>query len=181
MLMNVMPNRNSRVDVLWNVAGSGVKNQSFLLRGLATCLILMSCLVLETPACSESAQAQQQLNDNHSKWTAKNVKDYQFTFSWGCFCPPEHNKPVIISVRNGVLAGIKYADGSGAVDKSKYTNYRTIEGLFEFIQDAINRKAYRITVSYDANLGYPTTASIDYDQRIADEEKSFKAEGLVKN
>ena len=152
-----------------------IKNQS---------LLLVLCLVANgsgTFAASESAQTQQQLNESHKKWVSKNIKDYQYTFSWSCFCPPEHNKPVIISVRNGVLASIKYADGSGEVDKSKYTNYRTIEGLFEFIQDAINRKAYRITVSYDANLAYPATASIDYDQRIADEEKSFKAEGLVKN
>ena len=82
-------------------------------------------------------------------------------------------------MRNGVLFNIKYADGSGPVDKTKYANYRTIEGLFEFIQEAINRKAYRIKVSYDTNLGYPISASIDYDERMADEEKSFKAEGLV--
>lgn len=153
--------------------------QSLLMRRLVACLILISSLVLETSACSESAQAQQQLDDSRRKWASKNIKDYQYTFSWSCFCPPEHNKAVIISVRNGAVASIKYADGSGPVDKAKYPNYRTIEGLFEFIQDAINRKAYRITASYDSNLGYPTTGSIDYDQRIADEEKSFKAEGLV--
>ena len=150
-----------------------IKNQS---------LLLVLCLVANgsgTFAAGESAQTQQQLNDNHSKWISKNIKNYQYTFNWGCFCPPEHNKPVVISVRNGVLASIKYADGSGMVDKTRYTNYRTIEGLFEFLQDAINRKAYRIEVSYDASLGYPSSASIDYDVRIADEEKSFKAEGLV--
>ena len=156
-----------------------MKNQSSMMRGLVTALIVMSCLVLETPASIDSTETQEQLNHNRSKWTSKNIKDYQYTFNWSCFCPPEHNKAVIISVRNGVLASIKYADGSGAVDKSKYPNYRTIDGLFEFVQDAINRKAYRMTVSYDTNLGYPASASIDYDQRIADEEKSFKAEGLV--
>jgi hypothetical protein len=143
---------------------------------------MSSLLSSGTLAGTEPAQTQQQqLNDSRSKWVSKNIKDYQYTFNWSCFCPPEHNKAVIISVKNGSLASIKYADGSGAVDKTKYANYRTIEGLFDFLQDAINRKAYRIDVSYDAALAYPTTASIDYDQRIADEEKSFKAEGLVKN
>ena len=179
MLMKVMLSRTSRLDVLWKAAWSSMTNESLLMRRLAICLIMMSCLVLETPVFGESAQAQQQLNDSRTRWTSKNIKDYQYTFNWSCFCPPEHNKAVIISVRNGAVASIKYADGSGPVDKSKYPNYRTIEGLFEFIQDAINRKAYRITASYDSNLGYPTSASIDYDQRIADEEKSFKAEGLV--
>ena len=152
-----------------------VKNQLLL---FAICSVVSTCLVPGTFAGSASAQAQQELNDRRSKWVSKNIRDYQYTFNWSCFCPPEHNKAVIISVRNGVLASIKYEDGSGAVDKTKYANYRTIDGLFEFLQDAINRKAYRITVSYDANLGYPTSASIDYDQRIADEEKSFKAADL---
>ncbi|HEV8486774.1 MAG TPA: DUF6174 domain-containing protein [Blastocatellia bacterium] len=150
-----------------------IKNQS---------LLLVLCLVANgsgTFAAGKSAQTQQQLNESHKKWVSKNIKDYQFTFDWGCFCPPEHNKPVIISVRSGVLTSVKYADGSGAVDKTKYTRYRTIEGLFEFMQDAINRKAYKIEVSYDATLGYPTFASIDYNEKVSDEEMSFKAGGLI--
>ena len=152
-----------------------IKNQA---RPLALCLLVSACLVSGTFACSDS-QIQQRLNDSHSKWVAKNMKDYQYTFNWACFCPPEHNKPVVVTVRNGVVSAVKYADGSGAVDKAKYSIYKTIEGLFEFLQEAINRKAYRIKVSYDATLGYPTLASIDYDQRISDEEMSFKAGSLV--
>ena len=142
-------------------------------------MIGIACVGWTTFAGGEPLQTQQQLNDSKTKWASKNMKDYQYTFNWICFCTPDYNKPVVISVRNGVLSAVKYADGSGPVDKTKYPNFRTIDGLFEFLQDAINRKAYRITVSYDAKLGYPTSASIDYDQRIADEEKSFKAEGLV--
>ena len=153
-----------------------IKNRSLL---LVLCLIGIACVGWTTFACGEPLQTQQQLNDSKTKWASKNMKDYQYTFNWSCFCTPDYNKPVVISVRNGVLSAVKYADGSGPVDKTKYPNFRTIDGLFEFLQDAINRKAYRITVSYDAKLGYPTSASIDYDQRIADEEKSFKAEGLV--
>jgi hypothetical protein len=47
------------------------------------------------------------------------------------------------------------------------------------MQDAINRKAYKIEVSYDATLGYPTFASIDYNEKVSDEEMSFKAGGLI--
>ena len=112
-------------------------------RSLALCLTVSACLVSGALARGDS-QAQQQLNDSRSKWAAKNLKDYQYTFNWACFCPPEHNKPVVVTVRNGVVSGVKYADGSGAVDKTKYASYRTIEGLFEFLQDATNRKAYRI-------------------------------------
>ena len=156
------------------------KDQWLLRRTLVLCSIVGSCLVSGAVAGSDSAQAQQQqLNDSQKKWESKNIRDYQYTFNWGCFCPPEHNKPVIISVRNGVLASVKYADNSAPVDKSNYSRYRTIEGLFEFIQDAINKKAYKMEISYDDKLGYPTFASIDYSQLLMDEEMSFKSGGLV--
>ena len=147
-------------------------------RSLALCLTVSACLLSGTLASGDS-HTQQHPNYSHNKWAAKNLKDYQYTFNWACFCPPEHNKPVVVTVRNGVVSAVKYADGSGAVDKTKYASYKTIEGLFEFLQDAINRNAYRIEVSYDATLGFPTLASIDYDQRVSDEEMSFKAGSLV--
>ena len=43
------------------------------------------------------------------------------------------------------------------------------------IQDAIDRKAARLTVSYDPEIGYTTSVSIDYALNIADEEFSFTA------
>ena len=53
--------------------------------------------------------------------------------------------------------------------------YHTIDGLFDKIQDAIDREAVRLTVSYDPEIGYPTSVSIDYSLTIIDEEFSFTA------
>merc|ERR1712187_81012 len=46
----------------------------------------------------------------------------------------------------------------------------TLDKLFTIIQDAINANAFRVSVEYDEEHGYPTSIAIDYDEMIADEE-----------
>jgi len=45
--------------------------------------------------------------------------------------------------------------------------------MFALIQDAIDREADKITVTYDETLGYPTAINIDYSVMMADEEQSY--------
>ena len=52
--------------------------------------------------------------------------------------------------------------------------YRTVDGLFDLIQYAINEDAASITAAFDSTLGYPTDANIDYDADTADEEMGFR-------
>jgi hypothetical protein len=54
-------------------------------------------------------------------------------------------------------------------------NIPTIEGLFEEIQRAIESNAFRVDVQYDAELGYPLSIYIDYEEFIADEELIISA------
>ena len=125
------------------------------------------------PDNNELGEIQAELNNNLSKWASKSVTDYQYTFRWSCFCTEDFVKPVIISVRNGMINTVVYVDSGNSVDESHFGRYRTVEELFDFIQDAIDEKAYEISVSYDPELGYPTSASIDYSKGIIDEEMAF--------
>ena len=49
-----------------------------------------------------------------------------------------------------------------------------IEGLFALIREAITQNASRIEVTFDETYGYPSELFIDYDERMADEEASFR-------
>lgn len=145
-------------------------------------LIAISCLTPATSAASsDSDNAQAQLDSNLRKWSSKGIVDYRYTFQWICFCVPDYRKPVSISVQGGAIDAIKDADSGDSVDESKFERYRTIKRLFQFIQDAINKNAYKIEVTYDSEFGYPTSASIDYSKAIADEEKGFEVKNIVIN
>ena len=58
-----------------------------------------------------------------------------------------------------------------------YDRYVTIDGLFDTIQDAIDRKASEINVNYDPEFGYPMDARLDYVENMADEEYQFTVTG----
>ena len=63
--------------------------------------------------------------------------------------------------------------------RSRYArNLRTVAGLFDLIQEAIDQGAYSISVVYHPDLGYPASLGIDYDRRIADEEVGFRVSGV---
>lgn len=147
---------------------------------LSHAFIAAVCLVAITGSVfARSDTAQKRLAENRRKWTEKAVKSYQYEFQRICFCPPAYTKQVKMTVRDGVVENIQQADTGEAVDKSKYELYMTVEGLFDYIQAAIDKKADAVKVVYDAEFGYPTSVEIDYIQNAADDEMRFKAGNLV--
>jgi hypothetical protein len=110
------------------------------------------------------------LKFNRYLWNQQNISNYRYTFSNGCFCIPDARGPVVIEVRNGQTTSITSVATGKAVNPEFFQNYKTIPKLFNVIQDAINRQAYSLNVSYSPKLGYPTKIDIDYNSQIADEE-----------
>lgn len=81
-----------------------------------------------------------------------------------------------ISVRDGIIDGVVFSDSGAPIEPSRFDRYETVDGLFDLIQAAIDQNAFSISVEYNTQLGYPARASIDFDERIADEERGFTAE-----
>ncbi|MFS0518240.1 DUF6174 domain-containing protein [Nostoc sp. UIC 10607] len=110
------------------------------------------------------------LQFNRHLWNQQNISNYRYTFSNGCFCIPDARGPVVIEVRNGQTTSITSVATGQVVNPEFFQNYKTIPKLFNVIQDAINRQAFSLNVSYSPGLGYPTQIEIDYNSQIADEE-----------
>ncbi|MBD2413828.1 hypothetical protein FACHB389_24275 [Nostoc calcicola FACHB-389] len=114
---------------------------------------------------------QRRLNFNRLLWNKQKISNYRYTFSNSCFCLPESRGPVIIEVRNGQTRSIASVETGQPVQNPEFFDkYNTIPKLFNVIQDAINRQAYSLNVSYSPRLGYPTQINVDYNAQIADEE-----------
>ncbi len=120
-------------------------------------------------------EAQAELDKHRALWEANRSNDYSFELTPICFCPQDLLDPVTISVVNGVVVSVTYVESGKAPEHDGFGRYVTIDDLFDTIQEAIDRKASRITVSYDPAIGYPTDARLDYDARMADEEYMFTA------
>jgi hypothetical protein len=94
---------------------------------------------------------------------------YSFTYLRSCECLESSAGPFRIVVTDGVIASATDREG-GAVLPEVLANLPTIEDLFDRIDEAYDRPADSIEVTFDPAAGYPTEVDIDYSTAIADEE-----------
>jgi hypothetical protein len=118
------------------------------------------------------------LQRSQQLWAKQNISNYRYTLRRSCFCLPKATEPVTIAVRNGKVTSMVAVSNGGPVNREYFTKYDSIAKLFEIVEDAIARRAYRVFVSYHPTLGYPTQINIDYDQMMADEELYITIENL---
>lgn len=128
-----------------------------------------------TPQTSNTSQ---QLQRNKQLWSKQKISKYRYSLRRSCFCLPEVTQPVEIAVRNGKVTSLIGVNSRKPVNREYFTKYDSIAKLFEVIQDAIAKKAHRISVTYHPTLGYPTQIDIDYNKQMADEELSLTLENL---
>ena len=114
-----------------------------------------------------------------ARWAALDISDYDVTMSLQCFCPLNVSKMVDLKVRDGVIArGVRPA-GSDVNTEIVLERYRTVEGLFDFVADAIEQEAHSITAVYHPEHGYPESVFVDFVSNIADEEHGFTIEKIT--
>ena len=129
-----------------------------------------------TPA-AVSGPADSLLEANRALWSSSGVDSYRYRFRWECFCG-DYVQVVDIVVVNGAIASVVDASTGRPVSAEVAARYRTIDGIFGFLREAIDRPADSVRAVYDANLGYPAEGHVDYVLQVADEEMGFRIYGL---
>lgn len=109
------------------------------------------------------------------RWDATGPASYRYTVTRQCFCIREALGPAVVTVRDGEVTAVTRA-GSGEPVEPEYRDFfPSVEGLFEILEEAVERDADRIEVRYDPVLGSPVHVWIDYETGMADEETGFEA------
>jgi hypothetical protein len=113
-----------------------------------------------------SGKEQRRLSNARKLWKARGVPSYRYQLSVNCFCPPMRD--IRIVVRNGRPA--VYSD-------KELDDQATVPRLFRTIQDAIDRKAAKLDVTYGPR-GVPRSIYIDRESYVADEEVGYVIRGF---
>lgn len=152
---------------------------------LSYLLILTSLLLTFLVAVSCTSSAPQELTNSEKLWKDQGLSNYDFTLQRQCFCPEDWRGPVNIQVRDRVAVSVTYVSSGEAVTDGKFDNADTIDKLFTILENAytgngdFEQEADTINVTYDDEMGYPTTFFIDVSQLIADEEQGYTVTNLV--
>jgi|SRR5215831_6813647 len=133
--------------------------------GLALLAVAASCRDTVAPEPKTS-----DLDKAHQLWRAQNLHTYAFTLQRSCFCANTHR--LFVFVASDTVAGVLDLETLESVDPHLG---QTVDDLFAFIQDAIDRPAQLIHAEYDAAKGFPTVIDYDGAAQIADDEISFRA------
>lgn len=139
-----------------------------LVRSLAAPLGLLSvlagCEAITGPRGDEG-----ELKRRQQQWEVEGPADYDFVMRHECFCVLG-GVPIRVEVRRDTVRLQAIAETGQEIPPSQWPLRRTVDDLFEVLQDAFDRDAAEIDASYDLTLGYPRSARIDYEKYAVDEE-----------
>lgn len=122
---------------------------------------------------STQSDDERRLAENRARFRASVGSSYRYEYRNVCFCGPDTRLEVQVMVRNGMRTSVtSVADGT-PVPAGRWEEFLTVEEVFDVIQGAFDAGAATVQVSYDEALGYPNDVFIDFDERIADEERGF--------
>lgn len=123
-------------------------------------------------SCSDASAPGQHGTDLEAarqQWRTQNLHTYAFTIQRSCFCANTH--PLYVVVVSDTVAGVLDVTTGAQIDRQLG---ETVDGLFAFIQSAIDRPAKLIRATYDPARGFPTEIDYDGAAQIADDEIFFR-------
>jgi hypothetical protein len=119
----------------------------------------------------------QELDANRAIWQAAGITTYEYSYQRVCECHPDIPADTIIAVRDGEIAGVRYAREDYVADvelpADRWQWFRTIDDLFTLVESAQAQSAV-VRVSFDERYGYPSTIYIDYVADLVGDEVDLK-------
>lgn len=128
-------------------------------------LLLAACSLLDPDNDDRIA-----LERARSRWEAIGPPSYTYLVRRACECLPGTTGPFEVKVVDGERQAVIRPETGEELEASLADAFPTVVGFFDIVDDALRRGAHRVDVDYDAATGTPVRVSIDYDERVADEE-----------
>ena len=135
---------------------------------IAAVLVLGLCAAAAAQAPTENppepgiadGSLQRRLDDARRRWKAAGLQSYRYDIRHECFCPPQ--KTTLVLVRNNRVK----------IHPTGLRKVATVNGLFRFIQSAIDAAPVQIRVRY-GRRGVPERIYVDWLKVLADEETGY--------
>lgn len=140
-------------------------------------LTVLGCSTTQEPEHLKDARAH--LAANRALWLEQGIESYSMILQRNCFCPPEWRGPIEMQVRERDVVSWTYVESGASVPDDRVEFFPPVAGLFNEIEEAIDREADDVIAEYHTELGYPLTVFIDENLQTADEEVGYEVEELV--
>lgn len=105
-----------------------------------------------------------ELISQRNKWNAHGLLYYQFNFIQDCTgCQERYMTEKLITVEKdvGIRDLIDFRTRQG-VPPEEWRYFRSVEAMFDLVQEALDEPASKISVTYDPTYGFPVSLYIDW-------------------
>lgn len=145
-------------------------------RSLVVPSLLLALAAL--PGCvSPTSPEERELDANRELFRARVGSSYSCDYRNVAFAIGPFVERVRMTVRDGRVVSLVSLETGQEVTQFR-EEFLTVEEIFDEIERALD-DAYSVQVEYDPELGYPRETYIDFDERVADEERGFSISNLV--
>lgn len=117
--------------------------------------------------------------ESRAAWRRIGAVRYRMLERVGCYCLFDYPHLVAIEVLENEIVSIRDVWTGSEVANPPENAYRTVDGIFSLIEEAINSRADGISVKYDKYVGAPIETYIDYDSDLFDEEMGFSISDMT--
>lgn len=138
------------------------------LRSVPAAIAVLAVVALG--ACLSPSDGRDELNGARKQFTAEPRPSYSFTWQESCFCSANTVRATRISVINDTVVRAVFVDDGTDVGEPERSNLKTIAGVFDMIQRAIDQKPHEFNAVYDGVIGYPRYVDIDLSVAAADDK-----------
>lgn len=146
-----------------------------ILTTAAITLLLAGCGATDVSNAGEARTAPPEtLEEARQRWQESQIVNYVVTAQMSCYCPQELVQPIRLEVEEGAVVsseGLKQPLENFAPEDAQRL---TVEGLFQFIEEASSREAETLEVAYDVDYGFPRSINYDGHKMIADDERQYR-------
>ncbi len=145
-------------------------------------LILLTISVVSLQGCDyitggDHQDVEQKLKAAKLLWAARASQSYEYSGQLLCFCGFGGADARVVVLNDSVISVV--VQDTVVVPEPFRGSYRTVDQLFELLDEAIRTNAYRITAEFDSQSGYPSDFFIDYSENAADEEFGYRITTLL--
>jgi hypothetical protein len=128
---------------------------------------------------SPTSPEERDLEDNRRRFQALVGTSYSCDYRNVGFLIGPIVEPVRMTVRDARVVSLRSLSTGLEIQPEYRDAFLSVEEVFAEIERARDQGAFRVSVEYDAELGFPRDTFIDYDDRIADEERGFAIANLT--
>jgi hypothetical protein len=125
----------------------------------------------------EIDQARARLERARSDWESQGIHGYRYDVRRDCFCG--WVLPVRITAVGDEIREVRDLETDELVAEERFSQYYTIDDLFDLAERALDREADRFEFEYHPSLHFPTRITIDFRFNVADDEITVFASNLV--